>query len=113
MATSCDEGLNVAISVDDSRATYTHPAIAATRPHFRPKLSSLSDARAAWVMEELRPLGRNPCSVSAETDSWISCREAKAPKSARCRLVVENRKHLLFRHLRPWPVHDWHPPRFP
>ena len=59
MATSCDEGVHTWLSVRHLRATHTHAVTAATRPHFRPKLSPLSQSRAARVIEELRPLNRS------------------------------------------------------
>ena len=96
MATSCAEGVHTRLSVPHRRATHIHAFSAATQPHFRPKLSPLSQSRAARVMEELRPLNRSqpfrnlpPCgwyfvmatpppfgqlspiqSTSSPTDSW-------------------------------------------
>ena len=59
VATSCAEGVHRWLSVRHSRATHTHAATTVTRPHFRPKLSPLSQSRAARVIEELRPLNRS------------------------------------------------------
>jgi hypothetical protein len=59
VATSEDEGIDSRLSVRHSRATHTGAANAVTPPHFRPKLSPLSQSRAARVIEELRALNRS------------------------------------------------------
>ena len=57
--TSYDEGVPTLLSVRDSGATHAHAVTGVTRPHFRPKLSPVSQSRAARVMEELRALNRS------------------------------------------------------
>jgi hypothetical protein len=59
VATSWNEAVNTRLSVRHSRATYTRAVTALTRRHFRPKLSPLSQSRAARVIEELRALNRS------------------------------------------------------
>ena len=59
MPTSYDERWPVGLSVRLSRATHSGAVTAATRSHFRPKLSPLSQSRAVRVIEELRALNRS------------------------------------------------------
>jgi hypothetical protein len=53
VATTCDAALNIALSAGRSRATHTRAVTAATRRHFRRKLSPLSTSRAVRVIVEL------------------------------------------------------------
>ena len=61
LATNYDDGLPVALSVIDSRATPLGRPSSATEADFRPKLSPISESRAARVIEGCFPsIGRNP-----------------------------------------------------
>ena len=62
LATSYDDGLPVALSVANSRATQPTRPSSATEAGFRPKLSAVSLSRAVRVIECCLPsIGRNPC----------------------------------------------------